>query len=80
VLVLTLPDNGPRIAAALRDVAGTPDVVEVDGVQAAVAKGARWVGRGGVVLLSPAAPSFGRFTDYRDRARTFTEAMLAIEA
>ena len=28
----------------------------------------------GVVLLSPAAPSFGRFADYRDRAGAFAEA------
>ena len=26
---------------------------------------------GGVVLLSPGAPSFGQFVDYRDRGRQF---------
>jgi UDP-N-acetylmuramoylalanine--D-glutamate ligase len=29
------------------------------------------VPRGGVVLLSPGAPSFPRFRDYRDRGRSF---------
>jgi len=29
------------------------------------------------VLLSPAAPSFGRFRDYRDRADAFARAMRA---
>ena len=32
----------------------------------------------GVVLLSPAAPSFGRFQDYRDRAEAFARAARAL--
>ena len=34
-----------------------------------------WAHEGGVVLLSPAAPSFGRFADYRDRAGAFAAAV-----
>jgi UDP-N-acetylmuramoylalanine-D-glutamate ligase len=33
-----------------------------------------------VVLLSPAAPSFGRFRDYRDRGEAFARAMRACGA
>ena len=40
----------------------------------AVAIACGWARAGGVVLLSPAAPSFGRFADYRERARAFAEA------
>jgi UDP-N-acetylmuramoylalanine--D-glutamate ligase len=41
----------------------------------AVKSGLRWAQPDGVVLLSPAAPSFGRFKDYRDRAEAFARAV-----
>ncbi len=81
--VLTLPDSGPRIHAeigkALGDrpagmVAGVTDCPDLD---AAVAEGFRWARPDGIVLLSPAAPSFGHFRDYRDRAGAFARAMRA---
>jgi UDP-N-acetylmuramoylalanine--D-glutamate ligase len=34
-----------------------------------------WARPDGVVLLSPAAPSFDRFRDYRERAAAFVSAM-----
>lgn len=72
VLVLTMPDNGPRIAAALR---GVVDVVETPGLVEAVRSAYDWAAPDGVVLLSPAAPSFGIFRDYAERAEVFTAAM-----
>ena len=33
------------------------------------------VPEGGVILLSPAAPSFGRFRDYRERSARFRELL-----
>jgi UDP-N-acetylmuramoylalanine--D-glutamate ligase len=75
-LVVTMPDNGPRIGSAIRQVAGdTVDVVDADGLGEAVAVACAWARQGGVVLLSPAAPSFGRFADYQARARAFAEAV-----
>jgi UDP-N-acetylmuramoylalanine--D-glutamate ligase len=79
-LVLTLPDSGPRISAAFtagasvggRGFAGVTDCPDLD---AAVATGFAWARPDGVVLLSPAAPSFGRFRDYRDRGDQFAAAM-----
>jgi UDP-N-acetylmuramoyl-L-alanine---L-glutamate ligase len=75
LLVLTIPDNGPRIAAALRSEGSGPavEVAEAEGLDEAVRAGFAWVGQG-VVLLSPAAPSFGRYRDYRERGAAFTEA------
>jgi UDP-N-acetylmuramoyl-L-alanine---L-glutamate ligase len=81
-LVLTLPDSGPRISAAFtavgtardRGFAGVTDCPDLD---TAVAAGFAWARPDGVVLLSPAAPSFGHFRDYRDRGDQFAAAMRA---
>lgn len=74
-LVVTMPDNGPRIGAAVR--AGTDgrvEVVDAADLEAAVTVAVAWAAAGGVVLLSPAAPSFGRFGDYRERSAAFAAA------
>jgi UDP-N-acetylmuramoylalanine--D-glutamate ligase len=78
-LVLTLPDSGPRIRAECEraGLAGAEDCADLD---AAVARGFGWAGPDGVVLLSPAAPSFGQFRDYRERGEAFTRAMQACAA
>jgi UDP-N-acetylmuramoyl-L-alanine---L-glutamate ligase len=87
--VLTLPDSGPRIRARLEAAAPAPPVppslatpfagvTDCPGLEAAVAAGFRWARPDGVVLLSPAAPSFGRFKDYRDRAEAFARAVRAL--
>jgi UDP-N-acetylmuramoylalanine--D-glutamate ligase len=55
------------------------DVVDCDGLEPAVARGFGWARPDGVVLLSPAAPSFGQFRDYRDRGEAFTRAMHACQ-
>lgn len=81
--VLTLPDSGPRItesfaaapAPAGGGFAGISDCRDLD---EAVARAFTWARPDGVVLLSPAAPSFGRFRDYRDRASHFAAAVRAL--
>ena len=85
-LVLTLPDSGPRIHTDIESVipAGNPsavaDVIDCADLDTAVARGFGWAWPDGVVLLSPAAPSFGRFRDYRDRGEAFARAMHACRA
>jgi len=76
-LVLTLPDSGPRIRAAI-EAAGHSAVRDCAGLDEAVQAGAAWARPGGIVLLSPAAPSFGQFKDYRDRAEAFARAVHAV--
>ncbi|HUZ24164.1 MAG TPA: UDP-N-acetylmuramoyl-L-alanine--D-glutamate ligase [Streptosporangiaceae bacterium] len=79
-LVLTLPDSGPRIQAAI-DAAGDgkPEVTACADLDAAVQAGFAWARPDGIVLLSPAAPSFGVFRNYRDRGEAFARAMRACE-
>ncbi|MGO4255435.1 UDP-N-acetylmuramoyl-L-alanine--D-glutamate ligase [Marmoricola sp. RAF53] len=79
LLVLTLPDNGPRIAAALAEHAPGVDTRPADDLVAAVGAAYAWARPDGVVLLSPAAPSFGRFKDYAERADVFEAAMRDLE-
>jgi len=74
-LVVTMPDNGRRIGQAVRDATdGQVAVRDAADLDAAVDAAFGWAPPGGVVLLSPAAPSFGRFGDYRERSAAFAEA------
>ena len=79
-LVATLPAAGLRIGSAVRD-AGV-EAQDFDDLADAVVVAFEWArtrrgpdGRAGVVLLSPAAPSFGQFRDYRERSDAFSAAM-----
>jgi UDP-N-acetylmuramoylalanine--D-glutamate ligase len=75
-LVVTMPDNGPRIGDAIRRAVGDQvTVVDARDIEDAVTTAFNWATPGGVVLLSPAAPSFGQFSDFRDRARAFAHAI-----
>ena len=79
--VLTLPDSGPRIhaqieaAAPAAGQAAFAGVTDCPDLAAAVTAGFRWAKPDGIVLLSPAAPSFGQFRNYSDRAEAFARAV-----
>jgi len=84
--VLTLPDSGPRIRAQIRAAASPAPtappafagVTDCPDLAAAVQAGFRWAQPDGIVLLSPAAPSFGAFKDYRDRGEAFAREVRAL--
>jgi UDP-N-acetylmuramoyl-L-alanine---L-glutamate ligase len=80
-LVLTLPDSGPRIEAAMKaaDAVGQLEVLSCADLDEAVRTGYQWARPDGIVLLSPAAPSFGVFKNYRDRGEAFARAMHACD-
>jgi UDP-N-acetylmuramoyl-L-alanine---L-glutamate ligase len=78
--VVGVPQSGPRIGAlieaACSDAGNTSVVVQqVDDFDDAVPVLLRNVPEGGVLLLSPAAPSFGRFRDYKERGLRFRELL-----
>lgn len=75
--VLGVPESGARIIPLVAErarAAGNHLYTEqFDDFDDAVARALALVPDGGVILLSPGAPSFGRFTDYVDRSRHFRE-------
>lgn len=76
-LALTMPPSGERIAAAINEAGPLNlELVRCEDLPAAVARGFEWATADGVVLLSPAAPSFGAFRNYRERGEEFTRLAL----
>lgn len=69
--VLCLGASGERIFGTLYAGAPDPKTVVVGSMDAAVARARQLTPRGGVVLLSPAAPSYGTYRDFAERGRDF---------
>ncbi|MGA3487770.1 UDP-N-acetylmuramoyl-L-alanine--D-glutamate ligase [Micromonosporaceae bacterium DT55] len=72
--VIGVPDSGPRIIGELRDLPGVRAELAEDLV-AAVRQARRLTPAGGVVLLSPAAPSYGQFRNFEHRSEVFAQAI-----
>ncbi|MEV4200039.1 UDP-N-acetylmuramoyl-L-alanine--D-glutamate ligase [Micromonospora globbae] len=74
ITVIGIPDSGRRIVEVL---AGLPKVRTevVDELVDAVRLARELTPPGGVVLLSPAAPSYGRFRNFEHRSEVFAQAV-----
>jgi UDP-N-acetylmuramoylalanine-D-glutamate ligase len=74
LIAIGLPDSGPRI---LEELAGLPGVRTENAadLSAAVLLARKLTPEGGVVLLSPAAPSYGRFRNFEHRSEVFLQAI-----
>ena len=69
--IVTMGANGARIAALLREVGGGFELIAATTLADALAAARARSPAGGVVLLSPGAPSFDQFRDYAERGREF---------
>lgn len=79
--VLTMGDAGSRISEALRQWGPEVAQARVDSMRDAVESARRALGdEGGVVLLSPGAPSFDRYRDWEQRSDDFTAEVRALVA
>jgi UDP-N-acetylmuramoyl-L-alanine---L-glutamate ligase len=63
--------SGARICTELRAAAGSCSVSLARSMSEAVASAIETTSPGGVVLLSPAAPSYGHYRDFSERGRDF---------
>ncbi len=78
--LVALPDSGARVLEALASggVAPPGGLHEAADMTEAVSRALALTPAGGAVLLSPGAPSFPRYADYRERAAAFADAAKAL--
>ncbi len=80
--VVTLPPSGERIAESIRERRGAseaPVLLEAGDLDEAVAAARRVTAPGGVILLSPAAPSYGSFRNFEERGEVFARIAGSLE-
>lgn len=71
--VVTLPQTGKRLAEDVRRAGGR--AIEASDMAEAVSAAYSLAERGGVVLLSPASPSYGIYKNFEERGDIFTAAV-----
>lgn len=74
--MIAMPDNGPHILSefAGQGLEAEGGMHQAGDLQSAVRLAREITPQGGVVLLSPGAPSFPHFADYRERGLDFAKA------
>ena len=77
-VVVTMGDAGSRIGALVH--AANPDLqlMHASDLRSAVELARSSMNQGGVVLFSPAAPSFDHFNNWQERSKAFREAVRRI--
>ncbi len=75
--LILLPVTGARLRAALETRGAAFPIVDASKLADAVTQAFAHVPKDGVVLLSPAAPSFEEFANFEERGRAFKAASLS---
>ncbi|MCP4691720.1 MAG: UDP-N-acetylmuramoyl-L-alanine--D-glutamate ligase, partial [Desulfobacterales bacterium] len=71
--VITMPESGTRIAESLAESPSEMKAFEARDLKRAVEIAKKVTPAGGVVLLSPAAPSYNFFKNFEERGKAFAE-------
>lgn len=78
--IITMPDNGQRIFEFLSTfkeknapIHNFPTLYQANDLQHAVFLAQLHTPKQGVIILSPGAPSYGRFKDFQERGRAFAQ-------
>jgi len=74
--LIGVPDSGQRILDTVKDLPGIT-ALTADDMLGAIRLGREVTPAGGVVLLSPAAPSYDHYDNFEHRSRVFREAIEA---
>jgi len=74
-LVIGLPDSGQRLVEEISATPTSTEVTTAGTVAEATAAGLSWATPDGIVLLSPAAPSFSQFSSWKERSEAFRSAI-----
>lgn len=74
--LIGIPDSGERIIGELRNLPGVTTLLAED-LDEAVRMSRQLTPAGGVVLLSPAAPAYGRYHNWEHKSRAFRDAIEA---
>jgi len=72
--LIGIPDSGPHILDSVKGLPAITTMIAEDLVEA-VRLSREHTAANGTVLLSPAAPSYGRFDNWQHRSRVFREAI-----
>jgi len=74
-MLLTMGDAGHRVADLVRELSPKLEQATFDSMDDAVRMARNFLSGGGVVLLSPGAPSFDRYKNWEERSHDFTRAV-----
>lgn len=73
--ILCLPENGPRLAQEITGQAGPCQALKMDNLDMACEWVKAHATQNHVIILSPAAPSYGQFKNFEERGNRFIQIM-----